>query len=214
MVIWLDIRFFRDKIHISAKFPAKEEPLLERAPTERLQQLLDEILNYHCPRYDQLPAIPLYSEQVIDLLNTYTAPFLPADSESAITPTMINNYVKQRLLPPPVKKRYEQEHVARLYCICILKHAFSVADIARLLNIQLQSYPFPVAYDYFCTEFEQALHAAFSTRDFSGSSRATRVTLESELVRSTALAAANQLFAAKSIQYYELIKTPIKTPAI
>jgi len=171
-----------------------------------LEEILMEILSYRCPRYDELPTIPLYSDQVIDLLNQYVSPFLPPDSDAAITPTMINNYVKQRIIPPPVKKRYGQEHIALLYCVCMLKHAFSVSEIAQLLHIQSNSYALSQAYDYFCVEFEKALKATFSTRDFSAPSSAQHITLESELVRSSALTLANKLFAAKFIQLYPMLK--------
>ena len=183
-------------------FIEKRDRAVDHPSKQQLQQVLDEILNYRCPRYDQLPAFPMYSDQVIELLNNYTTPFRSPDSECAITPTMINNYVKQHLIPAPVKKRYLQEHVARLYCICVLKHAFTVAEIARLLDIQTKSYPFPVAYDYFCVELEKSLRATFSTRDFSAPSSASRVTGESELVRSSALSFANKMFSIKFLEYY------------
>ena len=79
-----------------------------------MEQVAKEILAYRCPRYEHLPNIPLYSDQVIDSLKQYTAPFYSDGSEQAITPTMINNYVKQHLITPPVKKRYDKEQIARL----------------------------------------------------------------------------------------------------
>lgn len=166
-------------------------------------QVAEEILNYRCPRYEQFSDLPLYSDQVVDALNRYTAIFYADSGEQAITPTMINNYVKQRLITPPVKKRYNREQVARLYCICLLKRVFSIAEVKHLLEVQMCSYPFPQAYDYFCVELEKALQATFSNRDFSAPSSAQRVTPESELVRLSALAFANKLFAVKFLQMYD-----------
>ena len=171
-----------------------------------VQSAVDEILAYRCPRYAQLPELPLYSEQVIDILKQYTVLFQTSEHEPILTPAMINNYVKQQLIPPPVKKRYGREHLARLYCICLLKQAFTISEIGHMLDIQANSYPFPVAYDYFCVELEKALQSNFSTRDFSAPSSANQMTLESELVRSVALTFANKMFAAKSLQYYHLLK--------
>lgn len=168
-------------------------------PETAVQRILREILEYRCPRYDQLPDIPLYSDQITDALNRLTAPLLGEDH--AITAPMINNYVKQRLLPPPEKKRYGRDHLATLYCIALLKQTFTISEIDAMLRIQTLSYPFPVAYDYFCSELESALQAAFSTREFA-SSCATRVTPESELVRTAALSIAHKLFATKFIQLY------------
>ena len=105
-----------------------------------------------------------------------------------------------------MKKRYDREQIARLYCICLLKRVFSISEVKRLLEVQMCSYPFPQAYDYFCVELEKALQAAFSNRDFSAPSSATRVTAESELVRLSALTFANKLFAVKFLQLYDMTK--------
>lgn len=171
--------------------------------TNQVQNTIDEILAYRCPRYEQLPDLTLYSDQVIDALNLYTAPLRTSYSGSLITPTMINNYVKQKLIAPPVKKRYNRDQVAHLYAICLLKQVFSISEINGLLAVQKNSYPFPVAYNYFCTELEQALQATFSSRDFSAPSSAHQVTPESELVRSSAITFAHKLFTAKFLQLYE-----------
>lgn len=165
------------------------------------QQMIQEILDYRCPRYEQLPDISLYSDQIIDALDRYATPLLTDGSEHVITPTMINNYVKQRLIPPPEKKRYDRDHLAHLYCICLLKQVFSISEIAALLEVQKQSYPFPVAYNYFCTEVERALRASFSTRDFPPSC-ASVVTPESELVRTAALSIACKLFTSRFLKLY------------
>ena len=165
------------------------------------QQFIQEMLEYRCPRYEQLPDISLYSEQIIDSLDRLTAPLLSDSGEHVITPAMINNYVKQRLIPPPEKKRYGRDHLARLYCICLLKQVFSIPEIAGLLEVQTQSYPFPIAYNYFCTELENALQASFSTREFPPSA-AIHVTPESELVRTAALSFACKLFTAKFLKFY------------
>lgn len=171
-------------------------------PETTAERTIREILDYRCPRYEQLPDIPLYSDQIIDALNRLTSPLLGSE-ENVITAAMINNYVKQRLLPPPEKKRYGQEHLAHLYCICLLKQTFTISEIAAMLNIQTHSYPFPVAYNYFCRELESALQAAFSTRNFPPSC-ASHVTPESELVRTAALSVANKLFTTKFIQLYNM----------
>lgn len=171
--------------------------------SDSAKAIIDEMLAYRCPRYDQLPAITLYSDQVTDALNYYLSPLWPGE-DHLITAAMINNYVKQRLIAPPVKKRYDREQLARLYCICLLKHVFTISEIRSLMEIQSRTYPFPVAYDYFCVELEKALQAAFSSRDFSVVSSASKVTPESELVRSSALSIAHRLFTEKFLQMYDL----------
>ena len=134
-------------------------------PEITAESIIQEMVCYHFPRYEELPNIPLYSDQVIEALNNYLAPFRQISSEHTITPAMINNYVKQHLIPPPVKKRYDREQFARLYCICLLKHVFSISEIRGLLEIQTRTYPFPKAYDYFCSELENILQFVFGLKE-------------------------------------------------
>ena len=136
------------------------------------EQVVEEMLAYRCPRYAQLPEIPLYRDQVLDALERYTAPFFSGQGEPLLTAAMINNYVKLQLIAPPV------------------------------MVIQSRSYPLEQAYDYFCTELEKALQATFGTRDFSLPSSARKTTPESELVRSLALCFANKMFTLKFIRLY------------
>ena len=64
-----------------------------------------EVLNFHCPRWKELPEIDLYMDQVVSILEKYLSVFMEYEGEKIITPTMINNYVKQKVVDPPIKKR-------------------------------------------------------------------------------------------------------------
>ena len=56
------------------------------------------------PAWEDFPALPLYMDQVIYLMNRYLPPLLPGEpEEQAVTPAMINNYVKLKIIPAPVK---------------------------------------------------------------------------------------------------------------
>lgn len=190
------------KAERAAKRPT-EEPGNDQRPAEesaKAEQAAKAIRAYRCPRYAQLPEIPLYRDQVLDALERYTAPFFAGRGEPPLTAAMINNYVKLQLLPPPEKKRYSRGQLARLYVICLLKQVMSISELRGLMAIQRRSYPLEQAYDYFCTELEKALQATFGTRDFSMPSSAQKTTPESELVRSLALCLANKMFALKFIE--------------
>ncbi len=149
---------------------------------------------YRCPRYAELPIFPLYRDQLLEALNYYILPLCSDQSQPPVTAAMINNYVKLKLVDAPVKKRYSRDQIAQLLCILLLKQVFSISEIRSLLEIQTRTYPFPQAYDYFCMEFESALQAAFSTRNFSGFGQAEHFTPQSELVRSAALCLAQKIF--------------------
>ncbi len=101
-------------------------------------RLLDweEKLSLHTlPLWDELPVFELYMDQVIVLVNKYLA-ILENGEERVLTPSMINNYVKQKTLPPPIKKRYSRVHVAYLIMICILKQSLSISMIQKILPIE------------------------------------------------------------------------------
>ena len=120
--------------------------------------------------------------------------------EKIITPTMINNYVKQKVVSPPKDKKYNEKHLAYLIVVCLLKQVFTLQEICELINIQIESCPIEVAYDYFCEEVEQAIKAVFSTRDFSYPTSTGTTTNESEILRSTVMAVANKVFIKNKLK--------------
>lgn len=112
---------------------------------------------FHCPRWEELPDMDLYMDQVITLLNTYLQEFCVKQQGKPITSTMINNYVKHGIVTPPIKKRYTRKHVAYLIVVCILKTVFRMDEISGLITVQMDMYPQDQAYNYFCAELESCL---------------------------------------------------------
>ncbi len=165
------------------------------------QEYIEKIKQYHCPRYEELPPVALYTDQLKELLEMYLSQFEIPGEEKFITPTMISNYVKQKIIPPPVKKKYDRDHIVYLIVIGIFKQILNISDIGVLIKMQRRLYPADVAYNYFCTELENALKSTFCTRDFSKPTSADKVTKLSELVRSALLAFANKIYIKKSIYY-------------
>jgi hypothetical protein len=128
-------------------------------------KLSDETLflvkNYHLPRYHEIPDVGLYLHQVVGYINEYLEPF----TDMAITESMVSNYVKQHLIDSPKKKLYNQEQIACLLSISIIKSVLSLDDVRHLLDIQRKSYPSHIAYDYFCNEFENILQYVFGVKN-------------------------------------------------
>lgn len=110
------------------------------------------------PRWNQLPQIALYMDQVLLVLGEILAPFA-ADDAPMVTATMINNYVKMKLTPPPEKKKYSREHLARFLLICLLKKVFSMQEIAALGDRLRAMETLEAGYDRFCRELELRLQA-------------------------------------------------------
>ena len=86
------------------------------------------------PAWDDLPAIPLYMDQVILYLTESLRLFQPEGEPSLLTSSMINNYVKHGLLPHPEKKKYSREHLGALMAICALKQVLSMQDVDTLFG--------------------------------------------------------------------------------
>lgn len=127
---------------------------------------------FHIPRWKELPNINLYLDQVVNLINSCLTPLIfntnDYDNEDSqvLTKTMINNYVKNNLIEPPVKKQYSKSQIAKLFVICVLKQVYSMQDIKVLIDIALSSSHIESAYDRYCKFFEQALNCTYNRTDF------------------------------------------------
>ena len=121
----------------------------------------EEIVSYRCPRWNELPDIGLYIDQVISILEKNLNIFSSGEDQKLITPTMINNYVKQKMIPAPINKRYDRRHVANLTVICMFKRFISLSDIRAIRERMLESFGMEDCYDLFCSEFERSLLSVF-----------------------------------------------------
>ena len=83
---------------------------------------------FHLPRWNELPDIGLYMDQVITLINKYIERLSPC-GDGTLTPSMINNYVKLGIIPCPVKKKYSRVQLSRLIMICVMKPVLPIQSI-------------------------------------------------------------------------------------
>lgn len=84
---------------------------------------------------DDIPNIDLYMDQITTFMDdklkkTTRYP----DEDKILTKTMINNYAKNDLLPPPVRKKYSKDHLILLIFIYYFKNVLSINDIQTLLE--------------------------------------------------------------------------------
>ena len=85
------------------------------------------------PKWEEIPNIDLYLDQVLLYVNQVCAPVSP-DKDKGLTASMVNNYVKHGYLTKPDKKKYQRKQIARLIAITTLKSVFSIQEIAQTLN--------------------------------------------------------------------------------
>ena len=117
---------------------------------------------FRMPRWNDLPPVPLYLDQVLALLDEWLGPYLSGHKRKVLTRTMINNYVKLKFIPAPVNKKYDQVTVASLFVIAVLKSVFTIEEIACLIQLALYHSEKSVAYDGFCEYLEDAVAHAFA----------------------------------------------------
>ena len=91
-----------------------------------------DIAGFCLPRYAQIPGVGLYLEQVVRYINAHLAPL----GEPELTSSMVSNYVKQGLIPAPVRKLYTAEHLARLLFIAVVKPVVPLEGLRLMFGIQ------------------------------------------------------------------------------
>jgi hypothetical protein len=111
-----------------------DKPLIA-GKLRRWEKYLEE---YKLPDWEDIPDIGLYMEQVIALLKYYLD-YLPPElkEEQFLTAAAINNYVRKKVMPEPVKKKYYRVHIAYLLMICSLKHSLSIPTLQTMIPVDL-----------------------------------------------------------------------------
>lgn len=112
---------------------------------------------YALPGWSELPDIPLYMDQVITLIGKYLEEYTKAlGTNTLLTPSMINNYVKLGTIPAPVKKKYTKVHIAYLLVVCTLKQTLDMATIQKLMPSEMPEENIEVFYDSFVENQKKA----------------------------------------------------------
>ena len=83
---------------------------------------------------EDIPNIELYIDQVTTFIDSRLDKSRRYPDDKIMTRTMVNNYTKNKLLPPSVKKKYSREHFFLLIMIYYLKNVLSIADIQTVLE--------------------------------------------------------------------------------
>ncbi len=125
--------------------------------TDRILEWSREIETSGITGWDRLPEIYLYMDQVLTYMNKQLRLYARDENECLLTSSMINNYVKDGVLPRPAQKKYTREHLAILTVICMLKQVLSIQDISLLMKILLKNASHSEVYNRFCEAQSSAL---------------------------------------------------------
>ncbi len=157
---------------------------------------------FKIPRWEEIPNIDLYLDQVVNFIDESLANCIIEEvnikkeetTHKVITKTMINNYVKQGVVEPPIKKKYTKKHIAYLIIISILKQVYSINDIDNLIKLAIKTTSVDLAYNIFCEELEKTINLTFAQKDFSDTSTISK---EKYILRNVAQTFASKLYVQK-----------------
>ncbi len=109
-----------------------------------LNSILNSLDHVDYIRPEEIPNIDLYMDQVTTFMDEHFSSTKRYSEDKILTKTMINNYTKNNLLPPSVKKKYSREHMLLLILIYYFKNILSIKDIETVLE--------PLREKYFSTD--------------------------------------------------------------
>ena len=102
-----------------------------------------------------LPDLDLYVDQITTFLTRHLAKTIRFEDDKIMTKTMINNYTKNHLLPPPDKKKYSRDHIPLMIFIYYFKNFLPISDIKTILG--------PLTDKYFHKDADLNLEAIYTT---------------------------------------------------
>ena len=139
--------------------------------------------------------VGLYLEQVVRYVNRYIVM-----EENELTPSMVSNYVKQKLIPGPVKKSYTADSIAYLLFMAYTKTVIPLGDIRFMMGVQKETYDLQVAYDYFCAEFENLIQYVYGIKE-KEDEIGYDDTEQKELLRSALLSVTYKIYLEQYVKF-------------
>lgn len=102
--------------------------------TEEFERIVDRAFHQSVIHGGDIPAIDLYMDQIITLIEDKYAPNKRREGEKLLTKTMVNNYSKEGLIKPIKGKKYSKEHILQMLVIYGLKNTLSIGEVKQVLR--------------------------------------------------------------------------------
>lgn len=122
---------------------------------EELKLLQEKLAQERPMAWEELPDIALYMDQVISYMPRQMLRF---DEDDQITSAMVNNYIKDGVVPRADGKRYGRAHIGFLTAVCMMKRVLSVREIGTLFRAVPEGSDPQQLYGYFTSELDTALN--------------------------------------------------------
>jgi len=122
-----------------------------------LENIRSEIGRYHPVAWEQIPDLGLYMDQVITFITRVYEPLYGDTTKGYLSAPMINNYVKNKLIPRPTGKKYSRLQIAMLIMIVALKRVCTMEDIRAMLSA-VDEESVPTLYEQFCKRQTESIN--------------------------------------------------------
>ena len=124
-----------------------------------IPSVIEEVFKCHTDgsyiKASMLPDLDLYVDQITTFLTRHLAKTIRFEDDKIMTKTMINNYTKNHLLPPPDKKKYSRDHILLMIFIYYFKNFLPISDIKTILG--------PLTDKYFHKDADLNLEVIYTT---------------------------------------------------
>ena len=124
-----------------------------------------ESLNQYKPvPWDMIPDLGLYMDQVITFITRMYEPLYGDAAVGYLSSSMINNYVKNKLIPRPEGKKYNREQIALLCMIVALKQVSSMENIRAMITPR-EDMTIEQLYTSFCARQQSVIASLFHSKE-------------------------------------------------
>lgn len=149
----------------------------------------EDLAEFQLPGYEEIPDVGLYLKQTVKYISSCLEPL----GSVVITGSMVSNYVKQKLIPNPVRKQYSRPQIATLLFIAVAKSVLSIEEIRLLLEIQKSSYDEARAYRAFCREMKENLRLIAGKQEEPAVPE-KKLNMEQLLLRNTMISVTHKIY--------------------
>ena len=115
-----------------------------------------EISRYQPVSWNDIPDLGLYMDQVITFITRVYEPLYGDSTKCYLSAPMINNYVKNKLIPRPTGKKYSRMQIAMLIMIVSLKRVCTMEDIRAMISAKEEA-EVQKLYALFCERQAQSI---------------------------------------------------------
>jgi len=129
---------------------------------EELEQLKRLLQKERPVSWEELPDLALYMDQIISYMPRQ---LINLQGDEQVTSAMVNNYIKDGLVPRADGKRYGKTHLGYLTAVCAMKKVLSVKDMRTVLDCVPDGKSPEAIYNYFVCAIDAALNEAAANLD-------------------------------------------------